>query len=64
MVLIGILSVGFARPAVFPSSTYVFSSPGALERAFDVATGRATSEVREEPELSYARLNHPDAEML
>jgi len=35
------LSLGSARPAVFRSSTYVFSSPEAAERAFDVATGRA-----------------------
>ena len=28
------LSVGSARPAVFRSSTYVFSSPEAAERAF------------------------------
>jgi cystathionine beta-lyase/cystathionine gamma-synthase len=30
------LSVGSARPAVFRSSTYVFSSPEAAERAFDL----------------------------
>ncbi len=34
------LSVGSARPAVFRSSTYVFSSPEAAERAFDVTSGR------------------------
>ncbi len=32
-------SVGSARPAVFRSSTYVFTSPEAAERAFDVALG-------------------------
>ena len=35
------LSVGSARPAVFRSSTYVFSSPEAAERAFDIMGGRA-----------------------
>src|SRR5882672_10473651 len=38
------LSVGSARPAVFRSSTYVFSSPEAAERAFDLASGRAKAE--------------------
>ena len=33
------LSVGSARPAVFRSSTYVFSSPEAAERAFDLVAG-------------------------
>ncbi len=32
---------GSARPAVFRSSTYVFSSPEAAEHAFDVISGRA-----------------------
>ena len=35
------LSVGSARPAVFRSSTYVFSSPEAAERAFAIALGRS-----------------------
>ena len=35
------LSVGSARPAVFRSSTYVFSSPEAAERAFNIMGGRA-----------------------
>ncbi len=35
------LSVGSARPAVFRSSTYVFSSPEAAERAFSLLTGKA-----------------------
>jgi cystathionine beta-lyase/cystathionine gamma-synthase len=56
--------VGSARPAVFRSSTYVFSSPEAAERAFDIATGRAVPEIGEHPELIYARLNHPNAEIL
>lgn len=58
------LSVGSARPAVFRSSTYVFTSPEAAERAFDIATGRASAEAAERPELIYARLNHPNAEIL
>jgi cystathionine beta-lyase/cystathionine gamma-synthase len=58
------LSVGSARPAVFRSSTYVFSSPEAAERAFDLATGRAKAKTGEQPELIYSRLNHPNAEIL
>ena len=58
------LSVGSARPAVFRSSTYVFSSPESAERAFDVATGRAEAKPGEKLELIYARLNHPNAEIL
>jgi methionine-gamma-lyase len=58
------LSVGSARPAVFRSSTYVFSSPEAAERAFDVASGRAQVAEGESPDLIYSRFNHPNAEML
>lgn len=58
------LSVGSARPAVFRSSTYVFSSPESAERAFDVATGRAPIAPGESPDLIYSRFNHPNAEML
>lgn len=58
------LSVGSARPAVFRSSTYVFSSPEAAERAFDIATGRARTDSDEQAELIYARLNHPNSEIL
>jgi cystathionine beta-lyase/cystathionine gamma-synthase len=58
------LSVGSARPAVFRSSTYVFSSPEAAERAFDLAAGRATPEAGEHPDLIYSRFNHPNAEIL
>ena len=43
------LSVGSARPAVFRSSTYVFSSPEAAERAFNVASGRAARRAGERP---------------
>ena len=45
------LSVGSARPAVFRSSTYVFSSPEAAERAFAVASGRAQPEEGESVDL-------------
>jgi len=58
------LSVGSARPAVFRSSTYVFSSPEAAERAFDVSSGRAQASEGESPDLIYARFNHPNAEIL
>lgn len=58
------LSVGSARPAVFRSSTYVFSSPEAAERAFDLMAGRATPEPDEQVDLVYSRFNHPNAEIL
>lgn len=58
------LSVGSARPAVFRSSTYVFSSPEAAERAFNLSSGRARPEPGEHAELIYSRLNHPNAEIL
>jgi len=58
------LSVGSARPAVFRSSTYVFSSPEAAERAFAIALGRAKPEAGENVDLIYSRLSHPNAEIL
>jgi methionine-gamma-lyase len=58
------LSVGSARPAVFRSSTYVFSSPEAAERAFAIALGRARPAPGEEVDLIYSRLSHPNAEIL
>lgn len=58
------LSVGSARPPVFRSSTYVFSSPEAAERAFDLVAGRAQPKHGEHPELIYSRFNHPNAEIL
>src|SRR5512135_3646637 len=58
------LSVGSARPAVFRSSTYVFSSPEAAERAFDLMAGRAKADPGEIPDLVYSRFNHPNAEIL
>ncbi len=58
------LSVGSARPAVFRSSTYVFSSPEAAERAFEIALGRAQPRAGENVDLIYARLSHPNAEIV
>jgi cystathionine beta-lyase/cystathionine gamma-synthase len=58
------LSVGSARPAVFRSSTYVFSSPESAARAFDLVSGRAQLEPGETPELIYSRFNHPNAQIL
>lgn len=58
------LSVGSARPAVFRSSTYVFTSPEAAERAFAIAGGRAQATPDEHVDLIYSRINHPNAEIL
>jgi cystathionine beta-lyase/cystathionine gamma-synthase len=58
------LSVGSARPAVFRSSTYVFSSPETAERAFDLMAGRAKPAPGEQIDLVYSRFNHPNAEIL
>jgi len=58
------LSVGSARPAVFRSSTYVFRSPEAAERAFAIALGRARPAPGESVDLIYSRLSHPNAEIL
>jgi methionine-gamma-lyase len=58
------LSVGSARPPVYRSSTYVFSSPEAAERAFSIVLGRVQPTAEESPDLIYARLNHPNAEIL
>src|SRR5258707_2940876 len=58
------LSGGSARPPVYRSSTYVFSSPESAERAFAIAFGRSDPAIDEKPDLIYARLNHPNAEIL
>lgn len=58
------LSVGSARPAVFRSSTYVFPSPEAAERAFDLIAGRVQPEPGEQPDLIYSRFNQPNAQIL
>lgn len=57
------LSVGSARPAVFRSSTYVFSSPEAAERAFAIALDKTKAMPNESVDLIYARLSHPNAEI-
>ena len=49
---------------VYRSSTYVFSSPEAAERAFAIALGKSPALADESPDLIYARLNHPNAEIL
>jgi methionine-gamma-lyase len=58
------LSVGSARPAVFRSSTYVFSSPEAAERAFAIANGKLQPEDGQRGELIYSRISHANAEIL
>lgn len=58
------LSVGSARPAVFRSSTYVFSSPEDAERAFGILGGRIQPEPGETADLVYSRFNHPNAEIV
>jgi methionine-gamma-lyase len=58
------LSVGSARPAVFRSSTYVFSTPEAAERAFNITSGRVQRSEHEQVDLIYSRFNHPNAEIL
>src|SRR3979490_1244277 len=58
------LSVGSARPAVFRSSTYVFSSPEAAERAFDLMAGRGKATEGEQVDLGYSRFNHPNPAIL
>ena len=58
------LSVGSARPAVFRSSTYVFSSPESAERSFAIALGKAQPRPDENVDLIYARISHPNAEIL
>lgn len=58
------LSVGSARPAVFRSSTYVFESPEEAERAFAVVHGHIAAEPNQRADLVYARISHPNAEIL
>jgi cystathionine beta-lyase/cystathionine gamma-synthase len=58
------LSVGSARPAVFRSSAFVFNSPESAARAFALALGKETPADGEEVDLIYARLSHPNAEIL
>jgi methionine-gamma-lyase len=58
------LSVGSARPAVFRSSTYVFTSPESAARAFEIALGKVRPEPGENVDLNYSRLSQPNAEIL
>src|SRR6516165_3796945 len=58
------LSVGSARPPVYRTSTFVFSSPEAAERAFAIALGKVQPHDEEDVDLIYARLSHPNAEIL
>jgi cystathionine beta-lyase/cystathionine gamma-synthase len=58
------LSVGSARPAVFRTSTYVFASPEAAERAFAIVGGKIQPEPGERADLIYSRISHPNAEIL
>jgi methionine-gamma-lyase len=58
------LSVGSARPPVYRTSTFVFSSPEAAERAFAIALGKFQARDDEDVDLIYARLSHPNAEIL
>jgi len=58
------LSVGSARPPVYRTSTFVFSSPEAAERAFAVALGKVQPHEEEDVDLIYSRLSHPNAEIV
>jgi cystathionine beta-lyase/cystathionine gamma-synthase len=58
------LSFGSARPAVFRSSTYVFETPEAAERAFAITTGKIQPENGERADLIYSRFSHPNSEIL
>jgi cystathionine beta-lyase/cystathionine gamma-synthase len=58
------LSVGSARPAVFRSSTYVFSTPEMAEQSFAAALGKVHLGPNDHTELIYSRLSHPNAEIL
>ncbi|MGH7931904.1 MAG: trans-sulfuration enzyme family protein [Candidatus Binataceae bacterium] len=58
------LSVGAARPPVYRTSTFVFPSPEAAEQAFNLVLGKADSAGDGRPDLIYARLAHPNADIL
>jgi methionine-gamma-lyase len=58
------LSVGAVRPPVYRTSTFVFSSPEAAERAFAIALGKLQPTEDEDVDLIYSRLSHPNAEIL
>ncbi len=48
----------------FRTSTFVFPTPEAAERAFDITSGRKQLEPGESEYLVYSRFNHPNAEIL
>jgi methionine-gamma-lyase len=58
------LSLGSARPAVFRSSTYVFTSPEEAEQAFAMVHGKIAPVNGERAGLIYSRISHPNAEIL
>src|ERR1700690_3500381 len=58
------LSLGSARPAVFRSSTYVFSSREEAEHAFSVLAGRVPAGEGLRADLIYSRFSHPNSEIL
>src|SRR5260370_2150304 len=58
------LSVGSARPPVYRSSSFGFPSPEAAERAFGIVLVQIRPVGDDRPDLIYARLNHPNAEIL
>jgi cystathionine beta-lyase/cystathionine gamma-synthase len=58
------LSAGSARPPVFRSATYVFSSPEEAAKAFAIATGKAPIEEGARSEFIYSRLSHPNANIV
>jgi cystathionine beta-lyase/cystathionine gamma-synthase len=57
-------SIGSARPAVFRSSTFVFRSPEDAEHAFAVALGKKPASEDGHGAPIYARLAHPNANIL
>lgn len=57
------LSVGAVRPPIYPVSTFAFESAEQAAYWFEVALGKAAAPAGARPELIYARLNHPNAEM-
>lgn len=57
------LSVGAVRPPMYPVSTFCFESAEQAAYWFEVALGKIAAPLGARPELIYARLNHPNAEM-
>jgi len=57
------LSVMAVRPPIYPVSTFCFRSAAEAQRFFDLALGREKAPSGATQDLSYARLNNPNAEM-